>query len=539
MNRLIAAGLSACLMTLVSACCAPKPSTLPVAAAAAVPAAAPEQPLTTPSAPPPSPLPANVILAATAEPAVSVAAWFQVGSQDDPRGKEGLSWLTAQMMSRAATTEHRYDQILTLLYPMAASYQATVDREMTVISGRSSTADGAAFAQLFREAFTKPAFDPADFERLRTEGISYLEKDLRYALDEELGKAILHEALFRGSSYAHPIVGTVAGLKAITIDDVKAFWKAHYSADQTVFGVAGGYDDALRGSIESIREQLPPPVGAAAMAAPPPPTPALIKGRKVVLVNKPGADASISIGHLLEVRRGDPDFAALFLAASWLGEHRNSSSHLYQVIREARGLNYGNYAYVEAYPGGGFRQLPPANAGRRRHAFEVWIRTLTNDNAVFALRAALRETDRLIENGLTAEQFELTRNFLKKYVLHYTASTSDRLLWSIDDTFYRLSQPHLVKLRADLEALTLEQTNAAIKRHLRTTDLVIAIATGAPDKLKAQLTSTTPTLPTYATPKPETITAEDKIIGAYPLQISPSDITILPVDDMFAKTTRQ
>jgi hypothetical protein len=46
-------------------------------------------------------------------------------------------------------------------------------------------------------------------------------------------------------------------------------------------------------------------------------------------------------------------------------------------------------------------------------------------------------------------------------------------------------------------------------------------------------------LPTYATPKPETITAEDKIIGAYPLQISPSDITILPVDDMFARTTRQ
>jgi zinc protease len=539
MNRPSAAYLIAGLAFALSACSAPSPAPTMPNPAIPEPVAVTPVPAVAPTPPPVSPLPPNIILPATAEPAMSVAAWVQVGSQDDPRGKEGLAWLTAQLMSRAATTAHRYDEILTLLYPMAASYRASVDREMTVISGRASTSDGRAFLRLFSEAFTKPAFAAADFERLRTEGVAYLEKNLRYALDEELGKAALHEALFRGSAYAHPIAGTVAGLKAITIDDVKAFWKAHYAADQVVFGLAGGWNDELRATVEATRAQLPPPVGAAAMAPPPPPTPALVKGRKVVLVNKPGADASISIGHLLEVRRGDPDFAALFLTASWLGEHRNSSSHLYQVIREARGLNYGDYAYVEAYPDGGRRQLPPANVGRRRHAFELWIRTLPNDNAVFALRAALRETDRLIDKGLTAEQFELTRNFLKKYVLHYAASTDDRLLWSIDDAFYRLSEPHLTKLRADLDALTLEQVNAAIKRHLRTSDLMIAIATGAPDKLKAQLTGTAPTLPTYPTPKPEVITKEDQEIGAYPLKIAPADITVISVDEIFGKSTRQ
>jgi zinc protease len=523
----LAALLAAAALTSAAACGGsskqdPTTPTAPEQPQPADPGASP-----TPAAPPPS-----VILPANNEPAITLAAWFRVGSQDDPRGKEGLAWLTAQMISQAATKAHRYDEILALLYPLAASYDISVDREMTVLSGRASTSDGPEFLKLFSEAYTQPAFDAGDFERLRTEGVAMLEKNLRYALDEELGKAILNEALFRGTPYAHTVNGTVAGLKSITVEDVKAFWQKHYAADRVVFGLAGGWTEALRAGLEGTRAQLPP---AAAPAAAPALTPPAVKGRKVVLVNKPGADASISIGHLLDVKRGDADFAALYLAASWLGEHRNSSSHLYQVIREVRGLNYGDYAYVEAYPGGGFRQLPPANASRRRQAFEIWIRTLPNDNAVFALRAALRETDRLIEQGLTAEQFELKRDFLKKYVLHYTASTQDRLLWAFDDAFYQLREPHLAKLRAELDALTVDQVNAAIKKHLQTKDLVIAIATGAPDKLKAQLTGNAVTLPTYATPKPEAVMTEDKQIGAYPLNINAADVSVTPVEEMFAK----
>jgi zinc protease len=528
MNRLstlFAAGL------LALAACGGSPSTQPVTPAQPTPA----DPATDPGATPAQPaaaVPPSVVLPANDEPAVALAAWFRVGSADDPRGKEGLAWLTAQMVSRAATTDHRYDEILTLLYPLAATYEASVDREMTVISGRASTSDSPEFLDLFSAAFTRPKFDAGDFERLRTEGVAFLEKSLRYALDEELGKAILNDALFRGTPYAHTVNGTVAGLKAIKLEDVKAFWKEHYAADRVVYGLAGGWTDALRSGLEGTRAQLP---AAAAAATDPVLTPPAPQGRKVALVNKPGADASISIGALIDVKRGDPDFAALYLTASWLGEHRNSSSHLYQVIRETRGLNYGDYAYVEAYPGGGFRSLPPANASRHRQAFEIWIRTLPNDNAVFALRAALRETDKLIQNGLTAEQFELTRNFLKKYTLHYTASTYDRLLWSFDDVFYGLQEPHLAKLRADLDKLTVEQVNAAIKKHLQTRNLTIAISTGAPDKLKAQLTGSAATLPTYATPKPQAVTNEDKEIAAYPLGINAADVTITAVDEMFAK----
>jgi len=500
---------------------------------------APSQPATpgAPAQPPGAPTrpgqaAPSVILPATDEPSVSFAAWFQVGSDDDPAGKEGLAWLTGQMVARAATQAHRYDQILTLLYPMAADYEISVDREMTVLSGRAPRDKAAAYLPFFVAAYTRPAFDAADFERLRSEALSFVEKNLRYALDEELGKAAFMGALFAGTGYAHPPQGTAASLKAITLDDVKGFWRDHYTGDRVVFGLAGGWSEEMRTGLEGSRAAL---TAAAPAARPEAPAVNAPQGRQVVLVAKPGADASISFGFPIAVRRGNPDFAALYLVTSWLGEHRNSSSHLYQVIRGARGLNYGDYAYVEAYPNGGRRQTPPPSTGRRQQAYEIWIRTLPNENAVFALRAALRELDHLARQGMTADQFELTKSFLSKYLLHAAPSTHDRLLWALDDRFYGLSASHLDTLRAEIKQLTVEQVNAAIKRNLQSENLLIAIATGQAEKLRDQLTSGAPTKPTYNSPKPKPILTEDEEIAAYPLNINATSIRIVPVDEMFAK----
>ncbi len=69
---------------------------------------APTQPTGPTAAPtPPARASSSVLLAANEEPAVSFAAWFQVGSSDDPAGKEGIAWLTGQMVARAATKANR------------------------------------------------------------------------------------------------------------------------------------------------------------------------------------------------------------------------------------------------------------------------------------------------------------------------------------------------------------------------------------------------------------------------------------------------
>ena len=66
----------------------------------------------------------------------------------------------------------------------------------------------------------------------------------------------------------------------------------------------------------------------------------------------------MSFGFPVDLKRGDPDWLALWLARSYIGEHRSENSHLYQRIREERGMNYGDYAYIEYFPGAMFSMQP-------------------------------------------------------------------------------------------------------------------------------------------------------------------------------------
>ncbi len=475
----------------------------------------------------------SILLPVPEDPTVSLAVWFDVGSRHDPPGKEGLAYLTGRLIAEGGTTERSYDEILDELYPMAASYDVRVDKEMTTLTGRvhKDTLDD--FVVLYTDAFLRPAFSEDDFQRVRTDTLNYLEKSLRYASDEELGKAALHEFVFDGTSYRHPVQGTVEGLRAITPDDVRVFYERHFHAGNAVAALGGGYPGEFESRLTSSLAGLP--------AGPETPreTPDLswtpIEGRQVLIVNKPGADASISFGFPVGVSRGERDWYALWVANSWLGEHRNSSSHLYQVIREDRGMNYGDYSYIEAFPNGGARRFPPNNVARRTQLFEVWIRTLPNDWAHFALRAAMRELEQLVENGLTEEQFELTRSFLKKYSLHYADTTSRRLGFAVDDRFYGIEDGHLARFRGMMDELTLAEVNAAIKKHLRLDDVKIAIVTGEADRLSAALAADAPSPVTYPTPKPQAILSEDEEIAVHPLRIGPGAIRTVAVEEIFER----
>lgn len=482
--------------------------------------------------PEPKPAEPPVLMRQAVDPNVSFKLWFKVGSQDDPPGKEGLAALTAAMISEGATRSRAYEQILAALYPLAASYYTSVDKEMSVVSGRAHRDAVDAYYPLLLDAVMQPGFRQDDFERLRSEALDYLQNQLRYSSDEELGKAALFERVFRGTPYAHEDTGTIAGLNSITLDDVKSFYQAYYTRDNVVIALGGAFSDDLSERLLADLQRLP----AGKRAAAPTLQLAPIQGRQVVLVEKPGESTAISFGTPIDVHRGSKDFYALWLANSWLGEHRNSVSHLYQVIREARGMNYGDYSYIEAYPNGGRRSMPPTGVGRRQQLFEVWIRPVPHERALFALRAALREVDKLAAHGLTQEQFETQRNFLKKYVAQFATTTSDRLGYAVDDRYYGIDEGHLERFRRMMDELTLQDVNAAIHKYIATDRLVIAMVTADAAAMKKALVSGAPSPIDYGEiTKSADLLAEDKEIEAYPLRIEAKDVTIVPVTEMLER----
>jgi len=464
------------------------------------------------------------------DPTVSFRIWFQVGSQNDPTGKEGLAALTASMLVEAATETNSYDQILEKLYPMAAGYGASVDKEMTVISGRVHKDNLDGYVQLLTDAILKPAFKQEDFDRIKTNTLNYLDKSLRYSNDEAFGKETLYQFVFEGTPYAHPEYGLIESVRNITLEHVKTFYQTYFTRDNVVIGIGGGYDKSLVAQLKDSLSTLPPSVTKPVSA----PKPKSIDGLKVRLVEKETESTAISMGFPIDVHRGERDFYALWIANSWFGEHRNSSSHLYQVIREARGMNYGDYSYIECFPNGWARRFPAPNAARRQQIFEIWIRPVQNAQAHFATRAALRELKLLVDNGLTEEQFELTRKFLKKYHLHYAKTTSDKLGYSIDDAFYGI-QDHLQTLNKMLDELTLEEVNAAIQKHLQCDNIKIAMITQDAKNMKKALVNDTPSPIEYAAPKPEEILEEDQEIGMFSLDIDEEDVEIIEADEMFVK----
>ncbi|MFN3782043.1 MAG: M16 family metallopeptidase, partial [Candidatus Kapaibacteriota bacterium] len=168
------------------------------------------------------------------DPTISFIVWFKVGSQNDPKGKEGLAMLTARLLAEGSTLQNSYEVILDKLYPIASSYSAKVDKEMTSFYGRTHIDNLDEFLPLFKQCITSPAFNQEDFERIRSELLNYLEKELRYSSDEELGKASLYEFIFDGTPYRHISEGTIEGLKNITLDDVKSFYKQYFNKNNFV-----------------------------------------------------------------------------------------------------------------------------------------------------------------------------------------------------------------------------------------------------------------------------------------------------------------
>ncbi len=141
----------------------------------------------------------------------------------------------------------------------------------------------------------------------------------------------------------------------------------------------------------------------------------------------------------------------------------------------------------------------------------------------------------MVDNGLTQDEFELTRKFLHNYVLHYAPTTMARLAFALDDKFYGIQGSHLEIFRKSLEQVTLAEVNAAIKKYWQYKNMQIVIVTNDAEALKKALITNAPSPYTYPTAKPANVLEEDKQISAFKLDIKPENVTIVPVGDLFVQ----
>lgn len=466
-------------------------------------------------------------------PNVMIKMLFTVGAANDPKGKEGLAEMAASMITDAGSKSMRVDEIQKALYPMAGSLNSQVDKEMTTFTAVVHKDNLQKFLDIVLPQLLTPGFRDDDFSRIKDAQLNALENDLRGSNDEELGKEELQNVIFAGTPYGHTPLGTVNGIKSITLDDVKKFVADNYNATNVVVALSGDYPDTLTkrlsadlgtlgsGPEEMTIAQLPAINGHKAT------------GLEVEIVKKDTRATAISLGHPIPVTREDPDFAALNLARVWLGEHRASMGRLYDRIRETRGLNYGDYAYVEYFNRPGFQFFPSPNIARRSQLFEIWIRPVVPANAQMALRLALYETQKMIDNGLSQEDFDNTKNYVMKNVYLLTSTQGQRLGYALDSWWYGMPD-YVDYMRAQYSKLTRQQVNAALKKYLSAKNMSVVIITKDAEGLRDTLLKDELSSIKYDAPKPE-LAAEDKVIGTYKLNLKPENVKIVNVEDVFTK----
>ena len=182
---------------------------------------------------------------------------------------------------------------------------------------------------------------------------------------------------------------------------MKQFYRQQYSQSNLFLGIAGGFPASFLDTMKKDFKALPE--GAGFHPRPKPVEP--VEGNRAVIVEKDTRSVAISFGFPILTTRKLQDYPAMLLAASYLGQHRMSGGILYDELREKRGLNYGDYAYIEHFPMGMFLMEPPQNVARNQQIFQIWIRPVEPPTAKFALRAALFNLDKLVNDGLSASRF--------------------------------------------------------------------------------------------------------------------------------------
>lgn len=482
---------------------------------------------------------------------VVVKLAFRNGSVTDPKGKEGLTNLTAALLTESGSETYTKSEIDSLLYPMAASYRTFTDKEMSTITFQVPTDFVNQFYEVFRDVLLHPSFAQEDFNRVKSNTLVNITEVIKASSDEEFSKMALEEQLFEGTLYAHMKTGTAQGIENITRDDVVNQYHNYFTKNNVIIGIAGNYTSEFLDKIKSDVNSLPDinpeiPVIEA---------PAMPDGIRVELVPKPNnLGSAIFTGYPLSINRASADWPAMMVVNSYLGEHRKSYSKLYQLIREQRSMNYGDYTYIEWYQSGGSNQLPLTGFPRSENYFAIWIRPVQTayslksqyeelsdieiGHAHFALRMAFYEINRVKNNGLTEDEFELTRQFLRSYIKLFIQTPEKQLGFLVDSRFYGLND-YISELDEALSNLTLEDVNNAAAKYLQTDNMYVTIITdeGEVKPLKNSLLTNKVSPMSYSNiireSLPDEVLELDKQVEG--LQLNVKDVKIVSPDDLFIK----
>jgi zinc protease len=322
-------------------------------------------------------------------PTVTVRAVFEVGQIDEPRGKAGLTSLMTSLMGEA-TQQRSAAEFAEALGRLGASISVYPGQRETTVTLNVLDKHLDEAMPLMLERILEPAFTEADFARVKQQTIEGLQQQ-RKSPSALASRAF--GAVMRGAEHplSFPTGGLPSTVASITLDDVKAFYAAHFPRHLTGLTVSSSLpQETLLQAVDGLAQlEVSEPVRAAiAMEAPP------IEGRTIYLVDKEGAaQSSLRTGQVGLPYDALGDYYRATLANFPLGA--NFSSRININLREDKGYTYGARMYMVGEPDSG------------AHIFTSEVK---QDATAASLVEVFSELEDYDQNGMTEEEFAYMRS---------------------------------------------------------------------------------------------------------------------------------
>src|SRR5438445_561801 len=406
---------------------------------------------------------ALVVIEHHEQPVVSVSLAFRAGGIVDPGGKEGLSELAAELLSKGTATRSA-EQIASTIEGVGGHLSASSSEDFLTISADALSDQLELVFDLLGDVTLHSSFPTSELDLARTRSLSALA--LQLSQPGAVAQRVFAREIYGRNPYGRS--PTRDSYRAVTAEDVTQFARERLRPGGALLVVAGDVTDT------QVRDLVAkafagwrgtPPAGPAL------PAPVTRVAPDILLVHRPGsAQANIVAGNPT-ILPTDPVYYAGRVAAQVLGG--GADSRLFLILREQKSWTYGAYASLRRYRGLGYWQATAE------------VRTDVADSALVEL---LHQIDRIRTEVIPDSELTAAKGFLVGS-FPLTIETPSQIASQVANAkLLGLGDDYLRLYRERLSAVTALQGRAAAARLFRRSALaIVVVGDGAKlyDRLKA------------------------------------------------------
>lgn len=328
---------------------------------------------------------------------VTLGAWVETGSRDEPAELNGISHFLEHMVFKG--TERRTARsIAEEIEAVGGHINAYTSRENTAFYAKVLKEDIALAVDLVSDIIMHATMDPIELEREK----SVICQEIHQAHDtpDDVVFDLFQEVAFPDQPLGRPVLGTEPIVRSFTRDDIRSYLKSEYTAPDTVFCAAGNVDhDALVAMIgnafsdlSTVKRDTRPKADYAGGSQ---------------LLARDLEQLHLVLGFNGIGYKDDAFYAASVFSTLFGG---GMSSRLFQEIREERGLAYSIYSFLSCYEDAGL--------------FGIYAGTSADETAEL-IPVIASEAAKVIDQVDEAE-ISRARTQLKASILMARESTSSR-----------------------------------------------------------------------------------------------------------------